>query len=143
MPVPTPGDNLIARLRTAGTSIVAHLGKAYSFDPNGPATLAQITECDFPGYAPVTITDWEDVRPGDAEQAEVVSAILHFEANDGITDIQEAKIAYYTGEKDGVGTFLMDVEILPHPFVFADPGNFFERQMRVAEPINTGPSLVE
>lgn len=143
MPVPTPGDNLIASLRTSGTQIVAHLAKAYTFDPEGPATLPQITECDFPGYAPVVITDWEDVRPGDPDVAEVLSAMLHFEADETITTPQQAVLFYVTGEKTGVAIVIMDLEIFSHPFIFAYPGDFIDRQTRVLEPVNSGPSLVE
>ncbi|MBV9075163.1 MAG: hypothetical protein JOZ10_16175 [Acidobacteria bacterium] len=144
MPPPaTPGEILIADLTAPGTHIVAHLAKDFSFDPDVQADLAALVECDFPGYAAVPITDWADVLPGNPDVAEVVSAPCEFVAGDAITSPQQAKAVYITGEKTGEGLTLMQLVILDPPFVFVNPNDKLERQVRMAETTNEGPSVVE
>ncbi len=143
MPTPTPGEALIAELTDPGSLIVAHLAKAVSADPDDTVALTNFTECDFPGYAAVTITDYEDVDPGNPDVAQIVSAQLHFEASDAITDPQQAVAVYYT-QPDGSGhTRLVDVGFFESDFAFVNPGDALERQLRVQRTIASGPSLVE
>lgn len=143
MPAPTPGETLIADLTTPGTSVVAHLAKAVSFDQDDLVTLAGFTECDFPGYAPIPITNWEDVDPNDPDIAQVVSAVLHFESGEAISGSQQALCLYLTATKDGVGTIFMAMEWFEIPYVFNYPGDALERQVRMSETLAQGPSLVE
>ena len=145
MPIPpTPGDMLIADLNAAGTTIVAHLATAVAFDPaQSYAAITDFTEANFSGYEPITLNDWEDVAPGDTLIAHVLSAILHWEADENIAAPQQVVAVYVVGTKTGVQSILMSVELLVVPFTFFNPGDYLERQIRIEDTLNNGPTPFE
>jgi hypothetical protein len=137
---PTPGQALINQLTVAGLSIVAHLANEFTSDPDEVVTPANITEATFPGYAPINITDWFDVNPGSADAAEVLSAVLQFIAG-AITTPQEIWGFYVTIQYQSSAPQIFALDAWNEPFVFLNPGDMLQRQVRVINSLDAEPVL--
>lgn len=133
---PTPGSVLIGQMTPPNATIVARLAQSVTSDDSDVIDLSAIVECNFPGYAPVILDDWEDVDPGSEDAAQLVSAIIQFMA-DGIDLPQEAVAFYCTITAPGVDvTGLFSIENFPIPFTFAKDGDFLERQIRQTQALD-------
>lgn len=128
---PTPGELLIAELVAPNATIVARLAKAVNTPFEGPVGLANIVEADFVGYAPLEITDWEDVSVDGEDLVQVLSPELTFTAEAGVTPQQV--VAVYVTCDDGVNPpKLFSLDPLESPYIFSAPGDTLLRQVRVA-----------
>ncbi len=137
MPVdPTPGEVLVSELTLPGTKIVARLASAVTADPDDCLGPANFTECTFPGYLPITLTDWEDVAADDTECAEVLSAILHFQPS-GLLAPTEALAFYLTIQVGTDPAGLLQAEVFERPFVFRSDAEDLQRQVRVTQDLGT------
>lgn len=126
---PTPGDALIADLTQSGGVIVAHLAKAVNADPDDVIALADLVECNFPGYAPVMITDFEDVEPDNQDLADVLSAAIQFTAA-GLTTPQTAVAFYLTAHVGSDPAGFLSLEFFGDGFTFMVDGDQLVRQVR-------------
>jgi len=133
---PSPGDVLIDELTIEGNQIVARLAKAINAPTDDVITLADLVECDFPGYASVPLNDYEDVDPDAVDNREVLSAIVEFIAA-GITTPQSAVAFYITGKQGAGAVGLIDLEVFNGEFHFAKDDDKLQRQVRFNQSLDS------
>lgn len=86
---------LDAQLQNPAVHIVAHLSRSPIPADEGQIALADIAECNFPGYAPIRLVNWA-VTPGDDDgYAYAVSEEITWESSVIVTP-QEATFCYLT-----------------------------------------------
>lgn len=90
--------NLSNFLTDPTVTIVAHLAKSTIANDGTPVTLGSLTECDFPGYAPIVNPNFNVFQHTDPLQGEAVSDPLRFTAA-GLTVPQIANALYLTIQK--------------------------------------------
>ncbi len=139
---PTPGDALIAEFTVPGNVIVARLAKSINVDGDDVVTLANLVECDFEGYEPIPLSDFEDVDTTAADDLEIVSAQLQFVA-DGILAPQAAVAFYLTATIPADPpttlepvTTLAQLEIFEGDVLFEQDGDLFQRQIRAIQSLD-------
>lgn len=101
---------------------------ALSFDAD-EIGLADLVECDFDGYSPVELKEWEPVLWDDADYAEVVGPDVQFTAGENVTP-QTITALYLTIEDPGEAETVREIFVLPQPILFALPGQTFTRRIR-------------
>lgn len=131
MPTDTvQGAHLDAELSNPALTIVAHLAKTPIALDADSVPIEGIEECDFPGYAPIVLTDhWIDVFD-DETYAEAFFPEVEWVAEDVVTP-QLVTAVYVTITYDGVGTVLNNVSILDTPLVIDTPGQTISRNFSV------------
>ena len=136
MPEPTPGELLIATLTPPNATIIARLAKSVTAYGDDGINLNNIVECDFPGYAPIVLIDWEDVDPGSVDGVQVLSAVIQFQPLNLITP--QAAVAFYLTISAGSPqeTGLYKIELFDNTFVFDADNVVLERQVREVEYFN-------
>jgi hypothetical protein len=126
----TATATLLDYLQSPTVTIVARLAKN-SIDPEIEApVLADLTQCDFPGYAPITDLGFDAVDANEGVAGHVLSADLEFAAGAIVTP-QLCTAFYLTMQEEGHAAVLMHLEIFPEPFSFERAGQTFKRRVRI------------
>jgi hypothetical protein len=136
MPVATETDVLMGLLENPLNVIVAHAARNPIAPDVDKIELADLTECNFPGYAPVTLDAWTPDPPEFDEVGEAVSGDVSFTAGAIVTP-QNITAVYLTLAFDGGAPVLLKVFPLPSPFLMNLPEQKFARLIRyqsVADP---------
>jgi len=115
---------LMSQLEDPDTAIVAHLGKnpiPSTVDVIDPTTLV---ECDFPGYAPVKLTDWEPIFLDDDNYGEADSGEVDWTAG-AVVAAQVITCVFVTVQVGDSPERIWDVIVLPEPVAINLPGDLF------------------
>lgn len=92
--------------------------------------LADIVECDFPGYQAITLDDFGETDRADDDIGEALTDVHSFTASEDIVTPQNIYFFYITRHPAGLPVQLFQVVNLPEPIQFAVPGQTFELQVR-------------
>lgn len=132
MPLTLEGEaaNIGALLANPAVSSLARLAKSAMPLDTGEMVLADITEADFPGYAPVPISAAEEIFINEQNYAEVITNTPQWIAGAIVTP-QSITAVYLTISISGGPQKLWNVEVLPRPFLFELPDQLFEREIRI------------
>ncbi len=117
-------------LSDPGTTIVARLSKQPIAINGPPLTLADIVECDFPGYAPITVVGWGVEQNPNPIYAEAVSPNLVFVAGALVTP-QDCCSLYLTISLGGGATQIWRTYPLVPRFTFDVPDRTMQKVVRV------------
>lgn len=116
---PTPGgklEELYALMTNPDVQIVARLAQAPIVTDPDIIILADLTECNFPGYTPVPLT----ASLADADEdvgAAVINGIgVDFEAGTIVTP-QRVTALYFTAQVTGQALRLVSVILFPSPLI--------------------------
>lgn len=130
---PTPGG-VLDRLNTTLTDpllqIVARLGKSPSLAMPDKIALADIVECDFPGYEPFVIEPTMEMAIDDPAYGEVDPTRVRFVAGPIVTK-QQVTCLYVTKTYNGVGTSLIQTLAFPVPMVVNEEGQVIEFDVNI------------
>lgn len=116
--------SLMGWLRDPSRTIVAHLAKNAIADSIDSLALTDLVECDFPGYAPITLSEFTpefigDDAYGEANSQECAWTISNPTAMQGITCV-------YLTITDGLNTHaLLRAYPLFPPTTLAEDGDTF------------------
>lgn len=110
--------------------IVAHLAKN-TIDPAYPdLALADLVECDFPGYAAVQIDTWHPEMDNEDDLACCKSDLISFQTGNVLVP-QRATIFYVTKVYDGGAPELFHLEYLDEGKVIFRAGQTIDRIFRL------------
>lgn len=129
----TASDTLLDYLNRPDVSIVARLAQSAIASEDDQVLLADIVECDFEGYEPVTEFDWEDVAEEGSTAGEVLSAPVEFAAGEGVAP-QQAAAVYITLQEGDADPVLAQLAPFAKPITFDQAGQGFKHQVRVQTP---------
>lgn len=107
-------SNLLTYLQNPAVLIVAHLGKNPIAKDVAQILLTDLVECDFPGYAPVPIKDWEIVEEEGDDYAEALSPEIYFQAATIVT-AQQIFSTYLTISEGSNPPVLFQANLLDQP----------------------------
>lgn len=111
--------------------IVAHLAKSTIGEGQTITALNQLTECDFPGYAPVQIVNPDCFQTEDEFIGEAVTDPIIFTASDDLVTPQLATAVYVTWKRGADAPLLWRVYPLVGGYVFDLPGRKLPCQLRI------------
>lgn len=122
--------SLFQNLNNPAVSIVAHLAKS-PIDPElDSIALEDLVECNFVGYAPIPITDW-NVFEGEApDLGEALSPMLEWVAGEDVAT-QPVTLVYITMQTPGNPIVMLDSQIVTPHFQMDAEGRTFARQYRL------------
>lgn len=126
----TATDTLLAFLTDPAITIVARLAQNTINPESESLQLSDFTQCDFPGYAPVTNFDWDATTLDDAEQGEALSAVISFTAGAIVTP-QPITAFYVEITYPGQEPVLLQAEVFDTPEAVEAEGDTFTRQVRI------------
>lgn len=124
MPVlnPTASEELLALLNDPTKQIVAHLGQNSILDDLPTLLLADIVECNFPGYAPISDLEWLADPESVEDCARADTQTLEFVAGNIVTP-QLATFVYLTQQEGSDPPKLMRYWPIPEGFLFNSAGD--------------------
>lgn len=122
--------NLAEILLDPTVSIVAHLTKLPIPEDASGLTLADLIECDFPGYAPWKITDWDIMQHEDDFMGEAISEPIQFASTGPIIE-QLAFGMFVTIQREGGDPVLWQLFRFDESYAFQYLGRPFECQVRI------------
>lgn len=123
-------DELSQILTDPSNTIVLHLAKNPTATLDLVGSLADLRECDFPGYAPVQIVNPDVFEGDDVNVGEAVSDALTFQASSALAVPQVAYAAYLTWQNGAGPINLKDLYELKGGFTFDVPGRIFRVRIR-------------
>jgi len=86
--------------------------------------LADLVECNFPGYTPHEIDEWENVDYDEEGYGQAITGPLSWSPQ-GIEEAQAITAVYLTISKDGAPDVLLWVIPLLTPIIFDDDNDVF------------------
>lgn len=132
MPDPTQSDLLATVVNDPTVPMVLHASKNPIPDDAGSLDLATLVECDFPGYAPVTLDTFAPTYNDDPTIGDCLTDVIRFEASDALVTPQTIWFVYVTRHPAGQPAQLMRVFGLDNPFEMNEPNKAFEIQVRAS-----------
>lgn len=121
---PIPGGNLEAladALSDPLFEIVAHLAKGPIGQQSSPLALVNLVECDFPGYAPITLVSNLDTAWEEEGYGEMSSQRIEFIAG-AVVVPQRVTHIYYTYKYADNAPSLQSVVAFDNPLTVSTPG---------------------
>lgn len=124
-------DLLLPMLNGPDAPMVLHLAKSPIPEGVPSFDLSAIEECDFPGYAPITLNDFGETENDYEDVGEALTEVLRFTASEAIGQSQAVHFSYITRHPEGEPAQLLQVYALPVPTIFQVPGQELELKVRV------------
>lgn len=124
---PTPGgylEDLNELLSDPTVQIVARLAQLPTVINPDELTLAQITECDFPGYAPFTYTPQLETAAEDELYAEMGVYNVEFQVGAIVTPQRIVGI-YVTAHRGADPVTIVTYATFDPPLLASEPGQVF------------------
>lgn len=121
---------LVEHVSNPAVSIVMHLAKnAFAADLES-VLLADFVECDFPGYAPIRLTEFIAEDTDNAALGEVVSEYAEFVAGD-LVDPQQISAVYVTQQVGDNPAQLLWPYFPDFPVLMTKKGETYRKRFRL------------
>lgn len=121
---------LVPLLNGPTLPMVLHAAKSPIPDDAVDVLLADIVECDFPGYAAIPLTGFDETVNDFADVGEALTDVLEFTPSDALVNAQPIFFYYITRHPPGHAVQLMQVVNLPVPIDVSVPGKPIQLQVR-------------
>lgn len=115
---------LMDLLTDESNQIVAHLGKNAIPSNAELVAAADLVECDFPGYAPIRLTEWTPIFLDDDFYGEADSGEVEWSAGNIVTP-QTITCVYVTQKIGDADAGVWNVIVLREPITMALTGDLF------------------
>lgn len=92
--------------------------------------LGDIVQCDFSGYAPIVLDDFDDTDNDYEEAGEALTSVRQFGSDDDMVGSQEICFLYVTQEPTAGPAVLMEIINLPMPICITGPNQAYQFQVR-------------
>ena len=110
--------------------IVMHLAQNVIPGEVDTVALGDFTECNFPGYAPIRLTEWDALETANDNLGDVASSYVEFIAE--AIETPQLITAVYVTIQDGTGPiYLMWVYYLDQPLLVGEAGHMYRKRCRI------------
>ncbi len=116
----------IVTRQIAPDHLKVHLAKAFTGTADEDMTTADLTECDFPGYAEIIDPAWDVPVINGSDQAEGKSSLLTWTAASIVTP-QTIVAVYVCSWLTGTFDYLMWIKKISPTVTLGTPGEVFQR----------------
>lgn len=114
----------------ADVAIVMHLAQNVFPLEVDSIQLSDFTECDFPGYAPVQLTEWDSLPTADELKGETLSEYAEFIRGKG-NGSQQITAVYVTKQIGDNPPELLWPEYLDIPLLVSQEGQIYRKRFRL------------
>lgn len=121
---------LKALMNNPATPTVLHASKMPIPQEAETIALADIVECDFPGYAPIVLDDFDDTDNDYQEAGEALTSVREISSNNDLVAPQPICFLYVTHTPDGGARALMEIINLPEAIIINVPNQAVQFQVR-------------
>lgn len=132
MPEATQSELLANVVNDPTVPMVLHASKNPIPDESVALDLSTIVECDFPGYAPVTLDSFAPTLNDEPTIGDCLTELIRFEASEALVTPQMIWFLYITRHPAGQAVQLMRVFGLDEPFEMNERNKALEIQVRAS-----------